>query len=223
MSNGMSATPPAPLNVAIVDDHIMVAEMLSLVISGEPDMRLAGVAGTVADAIALAEREHPSVILMDYLLPDGDGIQAVRAILERWPDTNIVMLSGSDASDLLARAVEAGCVGLLGKDRPVEEVVASIRSAARGEVVIRSDDFAGLLSKLRKSPDQKTQFLTPRELEVLQLLARAHTTERIADELFISINTVRNHVANILSKLGVHSKLEAVAIAAREKLIDITA
>ncbi|HQU00621.1 MAG TPA: response regulator transcription factor, partial [Acidimicrobiales bacterium] len=117
----------------------------------------------------------------------------------------------------------AGCVGLLGKDRPVEEVVASIRSAAHGEVVIRSDDFAGLLTKLRKSPNQKTQFLTARELEVLQLLARARSTDKIAEELFISVNTVRNHVANILSKLGVHSKLEAVAVAAREKLIDITA
>lgn len=219
----MVAEPSDLISVAIVDDHVMVAEMLSLVIAGESDLRLAGVAGTVAAAIDLARDENPDVILMDYRLPDGDGIQAVKAILADRPDTNIVMLSGADASDLLARAVEAGCVGLLGKDRPVEEVVASIRSAARGEVVIRSDDFAGLLTKLRKTPDQKTQFLTARELEVLQLLARAHTTERIADELFISINTVRNHVANILSKLGVHSKLEAVAVAAREKLIEISA
>lgn len=222
-STGMSESAPEMISVAIVDDHVMVAEMLSTVIASESDLRLAGVAGTVADAIALAAKEKPDVILMDYRLPDGDGIQAVKAILEHRPETNIVMLSGSDASDLLARAVEAGCVGLLGKDRPVEEVVASIRSAAHGEVVIRSDDFAGLLSKLRKSPDQKTQFLTARELEVLQLLARARSTEKIAEELFISVNTVRNHVANILSKLGVHSKLEAVAVAAREKLIDITA
>ncbi len=219
----MSESLPEQITVAIVDDHVMVAEMLSTVIANESDLRLAGVAGTVADAIALAAREKPDVILMDYRLPDGDGIQAVKAILEHRPETNIVMLSGSGAGDLLARAVEAGCVGLLGKDRPVEEVVASIRSAAHGEVVIRSDDFAGLLTKLRKSPNQKTQFLTARELEVLQLLARARSTDKIAEELFISVNTVRNHVANILSKLGVHSKLEAVAVAAREKLIDITA
>jgi len=210
------------ISVAIVDDHVMVAEMLSQVITREDDFNLVGVAGTVAGAIVLTERERPDVILMDYQLPDGDGIEAVRAILERWPATNIIMLSGIGASDLLARAVEAGCVGLLGKDRPVEDVVASVRSAARGEVVIRSDDFAGLLSKLRKSPDQNTQFLSARELEVLKLLARAHTTEKIGEELFISVNTVRNHVANILSKLGAHSKLEAVAIAARERLIDIS-
>ena len=218
----MTDKEPEAISVAIVDDHVMVAEMLSLVISREEDLSLVGVAGTVADAIALAERERPDVVLMDYKLPDGDGIEAVKAILERWPATNIVMLSGTGASDLLARAVEAGCVGLLGKDRPVEDVVASVRSAARGEVVIRSDDFAGLLSKLRKSPEQNTQLLTARELEVLKLLARAHATETIGEELFISVNTVRNHVANILSKLGAHSKLEAVAIAAREKLIDIS-
>jgi len=213
---------PETISVAIVDDHVMVAEMLSQVIAREDDLNLVGVAGTVAGAIVLTERERPDVILMDFQLPDGDGIEAVRSILERWPATNIVMLSGIGASDLLARAVEAGCVGLLGKDRPVEDVVASVRSAARGEVVIRSDDFAGLLSKLRKSPEQNTLFLTARELEVLKLLARAHTTEKIGDELFISVNTVRNHVANILSKLGAHSKLEAVAIAAREKLINIS-
>lgn len=218
----MADKAPTSISVAIVDDHVMVAEMLSVVIEQEGDLRLVGVGGTVAEAIALTERERPDVILMDYQLPDGDGIAAVKVILERWPETNIIMLSGTGASDLLARAVEAGCVGLLGKDRPVEDVVASVRAAARGEVVIRSDEFAGLLSKLRKRPDQNAQYLTARELEVLALLARAHTTEKIGEGLFISVNTVRNHVASILSKLGAHSKLEAVAIAAREKLIDLS-
>ncbi|HQU00492.1 MAG TPA: response regulator transcription factor, partial [Acidimicrobiales bacterium] len=104
----MSDSLPELITVAIVDDHVMVAEMLSTVIANESDLRLAGVAGTVADAIALAAREKPDVILMDYRLPDGDGIQAVKAILEHRPETNIVMLSGSGAGDLLARAVEAG-------------------------------------------------------------------------------------------------------------------
>jgi DNA-binding NarL/FixJ family response regulator len=207
--------------VAIIDDHVMVAEMLALTISKESDLRLVGVAGNVADGVALVQRERPNVILMDYRLPDGDGIQAVSTILHDLPDTHVVMLTGNDSHDLLARAIEAGCVGLVGKDRPVGDVLAAVRSAARGELVIRSDEFTSLLGQFRKTPEQKTQLLTHRELEVLQLLGRGRSTEKIADELFISVNTVRNHVANILGKLSVHSKLEAVAIAAREKLITL--
>ena len=207
--------------VVVVDDHEMVAEMLAWTISTEVDLRFAGRAASVAEAITLVERERPQVVLMDYRLPDGDGLQAVKVILERWPETNIVMLSGASGHELLARCIEAGCVGLVGKDRPVSDVLAAIRSAARGELVIRSAEFANLLGRLRKTPQQKTQWLTARELEVLQSLARARSTEGIAQDLFISVNTVRNHVSSILNKLGVHSKLEAVAIAAREKLIDI--
>jgi len=208
-------------SVAVIDDHIMVAEMLALTISKERDLRLVGVAGNIADALVLVFQEQPNVVLMDYRLPDGDGIEAVEKILNKYPDTHIIMLTGSGSPDLLARSIEAGCVGLLSKDRPIDDVLSAVRSAARGELVIRSDEFSNLLGQLRKAPEQKTHLLTARELGVLQLLGRGHSTETIAEELFISVNTVRNHVANILSKLGVHSKLEAVAIAAREKLINI--
>jgi DNA-binding NarL/FixJ family response regulator len=208
--------------VAIVDDHVMVGEMLAHTISSQSDLQLAGISPNVGDVLVLVERERPDVVLMDFRLPDGSGIDAVTLILERYPETKIVMLSGSGGNDLLARAIEAGCVGLLGKDRPIGDVLAAIRSAARGELVIRSDEFSSLLSEIRRSPDQNTQLLTARELEVLQLLAQGRSTEKIADELVISINTVRNHVANILNKLNVHSKLEAVAIAARERLIDMS-
>ncbi|MHB2029467.1 MAG: LuxR C-terminal-related transcriptional regulator [Acidimicrobiales bacterium] len=218
----MSENSTPRTTVAIVDDHVMVGEMLAHTISSQSDLQLAGIAPNVGDALVLVERERPDVVLMDFRLPDGSGIDAVTLILERHPETKIVMLSGSGGNDLLAHAIEAGCVGLLGKDRPIGDVLAAIRSAARGELVIRSDEFSSLLSEMRRSPDQKTQLLTARELEVLQLLAQGRSTEKIADELFISINTVRNHVANILNKLNVHSKLEAVAIAAREGLIDMS-
>ncbi len=217
----MSESESSTITVAVVDDHVMVAEMLALTISKESDLHLVGVAATVADAIELVERERPLVVLMDYRLPDGNGIDAVRKILKLYPETRIVLLSGSGPYDLLAQAVEAGSVGLIGKDRPVDDVITAVRAAGRGELVIRSKDFTGLLSELRKTPQQKTHLLTARELEVLQLLARARPTEGIAEDLFISVNTVRNHVANILSKLGAHSKLEAVAVAARDHLIDL--
>ncbi|HVA69984.1 MAG TPA: response regulator transcription factor [Acidimicrobiales bacterium] len=218
----MTSSATTPTSVAVVDDHIMVAEMLALTISKESDLQLVGVAGNIADALVLVNREHPNVVLMDYRLPDGDGLDAVKKILGKYPETYIVMLTGSGSPDLLARSIEAGCVGLLSKDRPIDDVLSAVRSAARGELVIRSDEFSNLLGQLRKTPEQKTHLLTARELEVLQKLGRGNSTETIAEDLFISVNTVRNHVANILSKLGVHSKLEAVAIAAREKLIDLT-
>ena len=209
------------MSVIVVDDHLMVAEMLSLLIDKEADMRLVGTAHGVVEAIALVEQEQPSVVLMDYRLPDGDGIEAVRMILRQWPNVAIVMLSGSGDQDLLARAIEAGCAGMLAKDRPMEDVLAAIRSAARGELVFRADEIGMLLGHLRQGSNQDAQWLTARELEVLQLLARGFSTETIADRLFISANTVRNHVSKILTKLGAHSKLEAVAIATRDNIIEL--
>jgi DNA-binding NarL/FixJ family response regulator len=217
MGDDISAT----ISVAVVDDHVMVAEMLSFVISSQPDLRLVGTAGGVAEALALVEAERPRVVLMDFRLPDGDGIAAVKLLLERWPDTAVIMLSGTDEHDLLAHAAEAGCVGFLAKDRPIEDVIAAVRAAARGELVFKAGEIALLLSRLRHTPSVDSQLLTSRELEILRLLAKGHSTDAIADELFISVNTVRNHVSKILSKLGAHSKLEAVAIAVRDKLVTL--
>lgn len=211
------------ITVAVVDDHAMVAEMLSFVINSQPDLHLVGTASGVGEALALVDVEHPQVVLMDFRLPDGDGIEAVTEILRRWPDVSVIMLSGSDEHDLLARAVEAGCVGFVAKGRPVEDVLAAVRAAAKGQLVFRSDEIALLLGRLRHIPVPDSQWLTTRELEVLRLLAKGHATETVAAELFISVNTVRNHVSKILSKLGAHSKLEAVAIAVRDKLIFLEA
>jgi DNA-binding NarL/FixJ family response regulator len=121
----------------------------------------------------------------------------------------------------MVRAIEAGCVGMLAKDRPMDELLGAIRSASKGELVFRADEMNKLLTYFRKSPSNDADGLTTRELEVLQLLAEGVSTDGIAEKLFISINTVRNHVSKILMKLGAHSKLEAVAIAARDKLVTL--
>jgi DNA-binding NarL/FixJ family response regulator len=131
------------------------------------------------------------------------------------------MLSGDSSHDLMVRAIEAGCVGMLAKDRPMDELLGAIRSASKGELVFRADEMNKLLTYFRKSPSNDADGLTTRELEVLQLLAEGVSTDGIAEKLFISINTVRNHVSKILMKLGAHSKLEAVAIAARDKLVTL--
>jgi len=212
-----------PITVAIVEDHLMVAEMFAMLITREPDMHLVGTAHGVSEALELVARERPNVVLMDYRLPDGDGIGAVTKILEQLPETHVLMLSGDAPEDLMARSIEAGCVGMLAKNRPMDELLSAIRSASRGELVFRVDEMNTLLHHLRKPVNPDAEFLTRREIEVLQLLAEGYSTERIADTLFISIHTVRNHVSKILTKLGAHSKLEAVAIASRDKIVTLGA
>jgi DNA-binding NarL/FixJ family response regulator len=130
-----------PVRVAVVDDHIMVSEMLALSISKEKDLSLVGVACNVTDALKLVKKEHPSVILMNYRLLNVDCIEIVREILKEEPHTRVVLLSGSGDPDLLRRALEAGCVGVLGKDSPIAEVLDAVRSAAKGEIVVRRDQF----------------------------------------------------------------------------------
>lgn len=207
------------ITVAVVDDHSMVAEGLSLIISAQSDMSIVGIASTVAEALLLVEKERPQVVLMDYHLPDGDGVDAVAQILARWPKTNVVMLTGGGTKDLLARSIEVGCVGLLAKNRPGKDIIAAVRSASRGEPVLPTDELASLLGRVRNPPKQPAQWLSARELEVLQLLAEGRSTDDIVRDLFISVHTVRNHVRNILFKLDAHSKLEAVAMAVRDELV----
>jgi DNA-binding NarL/FixJ family response regulator len=207
------------IRAAIVDDHPVVAEGLSRILSAEADIELAGTALNVVEALTLVERHRPDVVLMDYLLPDGDGVDATKKILKRWPDTKILMMSGSEAPDVLTRAFAAGCVGFLAKNRPWNEVVSAVRAASRGQSVMRADELADLLTQLRHTTNVGGKGLTTREIEVLRLLADGRTTPAIAAELFVSAHTVRNHISSILSKLGAHSKLEAVAVAARDGLI----
>ncbi|MFY9783977.1 MAG: response regulator transcription factor [Acidimicrobiales bacterium] len=138
----MENSAPLPIRVAVVDDHIMVSEMLALSISKAKDLTLVGVAGNVVDALKLVKRERPTVILMNYRLLNVDCIDLVREILKEEPDTRVVLLSGSGNPELLKRALEVGCYGLLGKDCPIADVLDAVRSAAKGEVVVRRDQFS---------------------------------------------------------------------------------
>jgi DNA-binding NarL/FixJ family response regulator len=213
---------PGNTRVAVVDDHAMLAEGLAAGMAAEPDLTYVGCASTIAAAITLVEKEAPDVILMDYRLPDGDGVEATRELLKRWPHLKVVMLSGAGGPELVSRSIEAGCAGLIAKDRSARDVFSAVRAAARGESVLRTEDLALLLGRGKSSSGDNAAALTARELEVLKMLAKGLSTEAIAVELFVSIYTVRNHVGNILAKLGAHSKLEAVAAAARDGIISLT-
>lgn len=211
----------AIIQVLIVDDHQMMAEGLRAVLETEPDVGVVGVAGTAASALDMASELHPDVVLMDFRLPDGDGGTAAATIRDAVPGSHVVMLTGYADDATLARAIDAGCVGFVHKTADVDTVIDAVRRAHAGEPVFSSDDLSKLVRHLRGETAPVGSDLTGRELEVLQLLAEGVTTEALAERLFISKHTARSHVRNILGKLGAHSKLEAVAVAARAGVITI--
>jgi DNA-binding NarL/FixJ family response regulator len=206
------------IRVLVCDDHTVLADGLSAVLGREPDIDVLPVVGSVAGAVNALAGE-PDVVLMDYELSDGNGIDATRRMKEARPQIAVVMLTSFADEDVLVGAVEAGCSGFLTKHTPAVDVLGAVRSAAAGEALISPTMLARLLPRLRSGQQRPGFDLTPREKTVLTLLARAATSEEMAAELHISLNTVRNHVQNLLVKLGAHSRLEAVAIATREGLL----
>jgi DNA-binding NarL/FixJ family response regulator len=208
------------LRVLIVDDHAVFADGLAALLSGEPGIIVAGIARGVAEAGTLAATTKPDVVLMDYELLDGTGIEATAAVLARRPAASVVMLTSFSDDAVLLAAIEAGCSGFVTKHRAGREVVDAVRAAAAGEALISPALLARLLPRLRREPIRAASKLTAREMEVLELLAEGFANQAIADRLSVSHNTVRNHVQNLLTKLHAHSRLEAVATAARQGLIE---
>lgn len=206
------------ISVLIVDDHEMVAQGLAEVLSAEADLTVVGQAGTARDAQRLAGQLQPDVVVMDYRLPDGDGAETAKQIRAEHPDTKVVMVTASDHDTVISSAIEAGCSAYVTKDRAAQEVVTAVHAAARGELAFPASALARMIPRMRGG-NASSGALTPRELEVLQLLADGRSTKDIADELVVSASTVRNHVQRILGKLDAHSKLEAVTVAVRQGIV----
>lgn len=213
--------------VLIVEDHLILAEGLALALGRCDDLLVVGLAGSVAEAVALADQEVPHVVLMDYHLPDGTGAQAALAIRRRLPEAAIVMLTADASDEVLMAAVEAGACGFLLKSNAAAQVIEAVRRAADGEMLIPAATLARLIGRQREQARRQAERsrllekLTPRELEVLALMARGLDNRAIAHRLVLSYATVRGHVQNILSKLDAHSKLEAVARAVEYGLLDL--
>ena len=216
----MEESDGSAVGVLIVDDHRMFSESLARLLADEDGIRVVGVAASGADAIDMVARTHPDVVLMDYQLPDQDGVSVTARIKEDHPAVMVVMLTGSTEDRVLVGAIEAGCSGFLTKDRAAAEVVGAVRSAAVGEALIAPALLTRLLPRLHRADSARGADLSQREREILGLLAQGWTNKLIAAELFLSVNTIRNHVQSVLSKLGAHSKLEAVSTAVRERIID---
>ena len=210
----------------MVDDQELFRRGLTMLLSVEDDIEVVGEAGDGVAATELAAATVPDVVLMDVRMPKRSGIEACIAIKEAAPAARIIMLTVSDEEADLYEAVKNGASGYLLKDSSIDEVAQAIRVVADGQSLISPSMAIKLLDEFKQmSRSDRTQVpsprLTDRELEVLKLVAQGLNNREIAKQLFISENTVKNHVRNILEKLQLHSRMEAVMYAVREKLLDI--
>jgi len=217
-----------PIRVLIVDDHALFRRGLEMVLAQEPDLQLVGEAGDGLEAVHKAADLLPDVVLLDVRMPTGGGIEACAAIKEVAPSAKIVMLTTSDEEADLYDAIKAGANGYLLKEISIDEVARGIRAIHGGQSLISPSMASKLLTEFAtmiKKGDERQQVpaprLTERELQVLKLVARGLNNRDIARQLYISENTVKNHVRNILEKLQLHSRMEAVFYAVREKLFEI--
>ena len=208
----------------LVDEHALFREGLGLALAGVDDIEVAGEAVNGDDALRRALRLRPDVVVMDVRMPEGSGAGAIARIRLARPDTKVLVLTGSQDDDDLFDSLRSGATGYLLKDASVEEVADAIRSVARGDGVIPSTMTAKVIDRfgalLRRFPDEPGPGLTVRELDVLRLVVKGLPNREIAAELFISQNTVKNHVRHILEKLHVRSRTEAATFALRERLLD---
>jgi DNA-binding NarL/FixJ family response regulator len=216
------------IRVLVVDDHALFRRGLQMVLEGEDDIEVVGEAGDGAEAIQKAEDTAPDVVLMDVRMPKRSGIEATRVIKDTIPSAKILMLTISDEEADLYEAIKAGASGYLLKEISIDEVAGAVRQVYMGQSLISPTMASKLLNEFAamvKKRDERTHVpgprLTERELEVLKLVAKGMNNRDIGQELFISENTVKNHVRNILEKLHLHSRMEAVVYAVREKLLDI--
>ncbi|HET7475571.1 MAG TPA: response regulator transcription factor [Dermatophilaceae bacterium] len=216
------------IRVLVVDDHVLYRRGLELVLGQEPDIDIVGEASDGTEAIRRTEELLPDVVLMDVRMPRRSGIEACSAIKEVVPSTKIVMLTISDEESDLYEAVRAGANGYLLKDVPGEQIADGLRAVQSGQSLISPSmaskllsEFATMIRRHDERPVVPVPRLTDRELEVLRLVARGMANRDIARALFISENTVKNHVRNILEKLQLHSRMEAAMYAVREKILDV--
>jgi len=211
------------IRVAIVDDHKVLVDALMLIIQTNQDMTVVATGGNCRECIELVQRTRPQVLLLDVMLPDGNGIDLVASLKDISPETNVLILTSLNDETTLMRAMQTGASGFASKGRNLAEVLQSIRKTAAGEIAIPTGLLLGLLNRTPRDENAKTRSqdtITQREREILTLLARGKSVDEIAALLTISPLTVRTHIRNLLQKMGVKSRLQAVTCALKSGLIE---
>jgi NarL family two-component system response regulator LiaR len=207
-----------PIRVMLVDDHTVVRSGLSAFLMVYEDLELVAEANGGEKALVLCETHRPDVVLMDLVMPGMDGVEATRAIRERYPDTQIIALTSFKEKELVEGALQAGAIGYLLKNVSADELSTAIRKANSGEPILAPEATQALIETTREP--SLVEELTEREQEVLAFMVEGLSNPEIAQRLVVSRSTVKFHVSNILSKLGVESRTEAVAKALQHDLVE---
>jgi DNA-binding NarL/FixJ family response regulator len=198
----------------IVEDHAIVAEGLASVLATKSDMHVVAVHASGEAALDALERDDPQLVLLDVRLPRMDGLATLGALRQRRPKIRVLMLSSHEGDEAIYRAMEGGAVGYVLKRQPSPELVDAIRRGVTGKAPLAPEVATRLASRLGAGQ------ISPREAEILRLIANGHSNKRIADELAISHNTVKNHIVSIMTKLGADDRTQAVTIALQRGIID---
>ncbi|WP_273887168.1 response regulator transcription factor [Rubrobacter naiadicus] len=218
----MEKTSDRPARLVVVDDHDLVRAGLKAMLSAEPDFEVVGEASDGQAALEVCRRENPDLMLMDVRMPRMDGLAATRAIKQRYPKTSVLILTVHENQEYMLEAIRAGASGYVLKDSPREQLTTAIRKVLDGEVSLNRKLTTALLQQLARNPERTRpvdlnpererimQLLTPREMEVLGLLMKGYTNPKIAETLYISLGTVKNHVEHIFAKLEVSDRTQAV-------------
>ncbi|MBK8988310.1 MAG: response regulator transcription factor [Chloroflexi bacterium] len=212
------------MRVLVVDDHILFQEGIASLLNKQPDLTVVGGAGSVKEAITKSLCLQPDVVLMDFSLPDGTGLEATQAILAQRPSTKIVFLTIHEDDERLFQAIRCGARGYLLKNTPVDQLLAYLRGLGNDEVALSPASISRILEEFAQSPVHEASEpeiaaqLTARQIEVLRELRRGATNREIANNLFISEQTVKNHISHILSTLKLNSRYEAASFARRYNL-----
>ena len=214
----MTETASQPIRIMLVDDHTMVRRGLATFLMVFDDLKLAGEADSGEAAIQLCAEVLPDVILMDMVMPDMDGASATRAIRQQFPKVQVIALTSFKEGELIRNALEAGAIGYLLKDVSADELARAIRAAHAGRATL-SPEAAQALVQTANQPPAPGLDLTEREREVLVLMIEGLNNTQIAGRLTVSPSTIKSHVSNILSKLGVASRTEAVTLALRHRIV----
>src|SRR5579859_1728973 len=204
------------MRVGIADDEAMVRTGLRMILESQPDIEVIGEAADGQQALSLARREKPQVLLMDVRMPRMNGIEATRAVVAQAPSTRVLVLTTFDVDEYVYEALRAGATGFLLKEGPPEQLIAAVRMAASGDLLLAPSRTRRVIEQhLRKSPEaaSRVNMLTAREADVLRLVARGLSNAEIAAQLKVTEATVRTHVGHVLSKLEVTSRVQAVVLA----------
>ncbi|GHI00260.1 response regulator transcription factor [Neobacillus kokaensis] len=207
------------ISVLFVDDHEMVRIGVSSYLSAQPDIDVVGEAEDGKKGVELALKLRPDIILMDLVMKEMDGIEATRQIIEQWPEAKIIIVTSFLDDEKVYPALEAGATSYMLKTSKASEIAKAVRATYQGQSVLEPEVTGKMMMKMRKKPEHLPhEDLTSREMEILLLMTEGKTNQDIADELFIALKTVKTHVSNILSKLNVQDRTQAVIYAFKHSL-----